>query len=170
MADVKKGRFYQDSNVYQKLKNPDRYTGRVKQITSRSRWEKLYMLKFLDKDPRVIEWSSEDLVISYLYTVDGKPHRYFPDFWMKIHTKSGIKEYIVEIKPFVQCNEPKIPKKPAKVSKAYAKKLVTYRNAVLEYEKNQNKWEATEKFCEKVKKRNGTDISFQVITERELGI
>ena len=167
MPDIKKGRYYQDKRVYEKLKNPEKYTGRVKVIHSRSRWEKIYMLNFLDKDTRVIEWTSEDLVIPYLYTVDRKPHRYFPDFWMKVQTNSGIKEYIVEIKPLAQCSPPVPPKRQSKNQK---KRMETYKKALLEYEKNQNKWDATKKYCEKVKKIKGKDLSFIVITERELGI
>ena len=49
----------------------------------RSSWEyKFY--EMVDITPTVKEWGSEEIIIPYISPVDGKRHRYFPDFYVKI--------------------------------------------------------------------------------------
>ena len=135
-------------------KFPEKYKGDPTQIVYRSSWELSVMIK-LDGNPEVIQWSSEEIVIPYRCKTDGKIHRYFTDFWVKMKFTDGtIKEYIIEIKPKVQTLP---PKKPAKINKRYLNKVMTYA-------KNDSKWEAAKDFC----KRRG--MEFQILTEVELGV
>ena len=113
----------------------------------------------MDRTPSVLEWTSEDIVIPYLYPVDGKTHRYFVDFWMKVKTKDGsIKEYLVEIKPYAQTLQESI-QKPKRVTKAYIERVNTFI-------KNQAKWAAAREWCKK-QQLLGRNIEFTIVTEKD---
>ena len=133
-------------------KNPHKYRGDVNNIVFRSSWE-LKLMKFLDGNPGVLEYGSEEIIIPYISPLDGKMHRYFVDFYVKLRDSSGkIQTYIIEVKPYVQ-TQPPVQKK--KVTAGYLKECQTF--AV-----NQAKWKAAEKFAQ----ING--IQFKVMTEKEL--
>jgi hypothetical protein len=137
-----------------KPKNCQKYRGNPTNIIYRSRWE-LKLMMHLDEHPNVIEWSSEEFVIPYRSPVDGKIHRYFPDFYVKKINKEGIKEtVIIEVKPAAQCVEPKKQPKPTR----------KYITEVMTYGVNQAKWAAAKEFCADRK------WQFQIFTEKELGI
>lgn len=68
--------------------NPHKYNGDPNNIIYRSRWEARFM-SFLDKAPDVIQWSSEEFFIPYRCKTDGRVHRYFPDFKVKMKTSKG---------------------------------------------------------------------------------
>lgn len=131
--------------------HPEKYKGRVNAIIYRSGWE-LRFMKWCDSTPSVIEWSSEELVINYIFSYDRTPHRYFPDFKIKIIDKNGvIKTYIVEVKPLAQT------KPPRKNSKNYL-------NESLTFIKNNDKWRYAREYCE------SRGYIFMVLTEKSLGI
>ena len=133
-------------------KNPKKYKGDINNIVWRSTWE-LKLLKFLDESDSVLEYGSEEIVIPYYSPVDGKPHRYFVDFYVNILDRNGIsRKYIVEVKPYDQTIPPKTR---SRVTRSYIKECQTY--AV-----NQAKWEAARAFA----KHNG--IAFLVLTEKDL--
>lgn len=113
-----------------KPKNPERYTGKVKEIVYRSQWEK-YVMMYCDTASNVIAWSSEEVVVPYLCETDKRYHRYFVDFLIK--TNEGV--LLVEVKPAHQCKTPRGPK---------TKKLL---NEALTYIKNQSKWKAAESYA-----------------------
>ena len=95
------------------------------------------------------------IVLPYRSPVDGRVHRYFPDFYIKVKESTGrIKKMIIEIKPKRQCSPPSKPKKQTK----------GYLREAYEYAKNQAKWEAASEWC----KDRG--YIFKVFTEKELGI
>ena len=77
------------------VKNPSKYEGDPTKVTYRSLWER-HAFKWCDDNSDIIKWSSEEVVIPYLYEVDRKYHRYFMD--LKITNKQG-KTLLVEIKP-----------------------------------------------------------------------
>ena len=80
-----------------KPKYPTKYQGDIKEIVYRSSWE-LKMMKYCDTTKSIVEWGSEELVIPYLSPWDGRYHRYFPDFYIKVRTKNGsLKKYIIEV-------------------------------------------------------------------------
>ncbi len=107
-------------------------------------------MKWCDITPSVVEWGSEEIIIPYISPVDGRRHRYFPDFYVKI----GNRKYLVEVKPLRQTKEPKTQKR---VTKKYINEVVTY--AV-----NQAKWKAAEEFCK------DHNWQFMLITEKELKV
>ena len=57
-------------------------------IIYRSLWERKFMT-FCDRNPNVIEWGSEEVVIPYRSPLDGRVHRYYVDFYIKVRTKSN---------------------------------------------------------------------------------
>jgi hypothetical protein len=133
---------------------PEKYVGNVNNITFRSSWERKAML-FFDTTPSILKWASEEHIIPYISPVDNRPHRYFVDFVVQCKTKSGdIKTYAVEIKPKVQCEPPKTPKRQTK----------SFLESVQTYAVNQAKWKAAEAWCSKNK------MEFLILTEYELGI
>lgn len=137
-----------------KIKNRDKYLGDPDNIVYRSSWE-LKVLQWLDVHPDVISFSSEEIVIPYISPADGRYHRYFPDFFVKIRSKDGtVKSMILEVKPHAQAIE---PVKKTKITKRYINEVVTYGV-------NQAKWKAAEEYCKDRK------WEFKVLTEHDLGI
>ena len=62
---------------------------------------------FCDNNPSILEWGSEEVIIPYRCPTDGRVHRYFPDFYIKVHEKSGsVTKYIIEVKPKKQTQPP----------------------------------------------------------------
>jgi hypothetical protein len=137
-----------------KPKNPNKYKGDVHNIIYRSSWEKKF-LYYCDMNENIIEYSSEEICLPYLSPVDNRIHRYFPDFLIKVKESNGtIKKYLIEIKPKKQTIPPPIPKRKTK----------GYLYEVVEYAKNQAKWNSAKEFCED----NGWE--FKILTENELNI
>lgn len=137
-----------------KPKNPQKYRGDSNNIVYRSTWE-CRVMSWLDERADVVEWASEEFSIPYISPVDGKVHRYFPDFYVKIKQKDDIiREMVLEVKPHRQTQE---PQKKSRVTKQYITEVVTYGV-------NQAKWKAAEEFC---KDRKWT---FKVLTEYDLGL
>lgn len=117
-----------------------------------SSWE-LKLFRWCDNNPNVLEWGSESVVIPYTSPIDNKSHRYIVDAFIKLKTASGIKKFLVEVKPYKQTIEPdKSTGKP--------KKSLIYEQ--LTYIQNMAKWEAAKKWC----KDRG--IEFTILTEKEL--
>ena len=112
-------------------------------------------MSWLDKNPDIISWASEELIVPYISPVDNKRHRYFPDFLVKIRTKDGrLKTMMIEVKPKKQIQPPE-PRK--RVTKQYINEVTTY--AV-----NQAKWKYAIEYC----KDHGWE--FMLMTEDHLGI
>jgi len=63
-------------------KNPKKYKGDPTNIIYRSGWERRVMV-YVDDNPAIIEWSSEEIAIPYLCPTDDRWHRYYPDFVVK---------------------------------------------------------------------------------------
>ena len=134
--------------------NPAKYNGDPTNIIYRSSWE-FKLMRFLDGHPDVVSWGSEELAIPYRSPIDGKIHRYFPDFIVKKKDKDGnTSTVIIEVKPRAQTLEPKVQKKVTK----------RYINEVTTWGVNQAKWKAAESYCLDRKWK------FQLMTEKELGI
>ena len=129
-------------------KFPSKYRGDISSITYRSLWER-QTFRWLDENPDILEWNSEEIVIPYQCKTDGKLHRYFADVYLKFRNGQA---YLIEIKPKAQTHEPKQP----------TRKTKRYLNEVMTYVKNQSKWEAAKAFCE------NRGWIFQVWTEETL--
>lgn len=133
------------------VKNPAKYVGDLNNVIYRSSWE-LRVLQWLDENPNVIYFSSEELVIPYFDPVTERIRRYFPDFIVKVKTKTGeIKTTVIEIKPFAQ-TQLRTPKKQTR----------KFLNEVATYSINRAKWAAAEIFC----KEQGWE--FKVLTEKDI--
>jgi hypothetical protein len=118
-------------------KNPQKYVGNHRNIIYRSSWEARVM-NWLDKSPDIISWASEELIIPYISPVDGKAHRYFPDFLVKVRDKQGsLNTLLIEVKPKRQATE---PVKKSRITKQYIREVVTY-------SVNQAKWKAANEYC-----------------------
>jgi hypothetical protein len=137
-----------------RVQNKEKYVADLQECEYRSSWELKYM-KYLDRQPNVLEWASENVIIPYYNPVEKKTRRYFVDFYVKVRTTEGfIKKYIIEIKPLNQCYPPKKHKRTSN----------GYRSALKAYIRFQCKWKAAKKWAEK------RGWEFIVITEKELGI
>ena len=133
--------------------NPKKYRGNPSRIIYRSLWERKLMV-YCDRNEKVLEWGSEEVIIPYLSPWDNKIHRYFPDFYMKVKQNSGgVKKFIIEVKPKYQC------KPPAKNPKRKTKK---WYNDVKNYVINEAKWKSANDFCQD----NG--MEFKILTEDHL--
>lgn len=113
------------------------------------------MMSWLDNEDSIISWASEELIIPYVSPVDGKYHRYFPDFLVKVKTKDGkTKTMLIEVKPKYQTIPPVQP----------TRKTRRFITEVMTYGVNQAKWKAAEEYC------LDRGWYFRVITEDDLGL
>jgi len=135
-----KGRF--------KPQNPKKYKGDPNNVIYRSSWE-LRVMKYLDNQPKVEWWASEEMFVRYRSPIDEKIHRYYPDFVVKTKEKT----FMLEVKPFHQTQKPKQKRK----TKKFLQEAATY--AV-----NQQKWRAADMFCQE------HGWLFKLVTEKDLGI
>lgn len=132
--------------------NPTKYMGDPTNIIYRSSWE-LKFMKWCDFREDVVQWQSEEFCIPYKHPLDGKVHRYFPDFLIKVKNNSGIIEtLVIEVKPANQTKEPKPQKN----------KTRRYLNEVKTYAVNRYKWDYAKVWCE------NRGYRFMIITENEL--
>jgi hypothetical protein len=132
-----------------RVKYPEKYKGDIQNVIYRSHWER-QCFKWCENNSEILWWNSESLIIPYRCATDNKMHRYFID--LTIRFKNG-NTLCVEIKPASQTTKPK--RKQGKSKKRFLEESLTYA-------KNQSKWKAAKKYCEK---RNW---AFQVWTENEL--
>ena len=136
-------------------KNKEKYVGL--RPTYRSSWE-YHMMLYLDLNDSVIKWSSETIIVPYK-DLEGKMHRYYPDFYYQIKNSSNpalIENVLVEIKPAKEL----LP--PIKPLNETTKGLTNYEYAIRTYMKNKLKWEASVNYC------NQRGWKFVLITEDHL--
>jgi len=128
------------------VENKKKYKGDYSNVIYRSLWER-HVFKWCDQNPKVKEWSSEEIIVPYYYDVDKRYHRYFPDLKIVFENKT----ILVEIKPHKETSPP-----------TGKRKTKQYISEGLTYVKNMNKWEAANKFCKDRK------WEFQIWTEKTL--
>jgi len=116
--------------------NKKKYVGKDGAAIFRSGLE-LSLMRILDNSSVVEAWNSEGHIIPYIKP-DGKPARYFVDFYIKIKIDGEVKNLLVEVKPARQCEKP---------VKHGNKKESTFLYECIQYEINQRKWEAAKKWC-----------------------
>jgi hypothetical protein len=135
-------------------KYPKKYIGDANNIIYRSSWE-CKVMSWLDQNPAILSWASEELIIPYVSPVDNRKHRYFPDFIVKMRTREGmLKTMILEVKPKKQTIQPEIRKK---ITKQYLTEVQTWGV-------NQAKWKAATEYC------LDRGWEFKLITEDHLGL
>lgn len=133
---------------------PGKYKGDPTNIIYRSLWERKFMV-WCDRNINVEEWGSEEIIIPYISPVDGRVHRYFPDFYVRARTKTGGKtRLIIEVKPLKQTQTPKKQQRRTK----------KYLNEVRTYAVNDAKWKAAREYCK------DRQMVFMILTEKELKV
>jgi len=133
--------------------NRKKYVGNSSQVIYRSLWERKLMV-YCDRNEKVIEWGSEEVIVPYRSPWDGKMHRYFPDFYIKIKQGDGTyKKFIIEVKPKAQCKEP--IKTPKRKTRKWYKEVQTWGI-------NQAKWKSAIDYCE------NRGMEFKILTEDHL--
>lgn len=139
-----------------KVKNKEKYDGDPTQVIYRSLLERTFMV-YLDTNPSILSWQSEEIIIPYISPVDDKVHRYFPDFFMTYINKDDEEvSALIEIKPKKQTQPPAQPKKKHwKTKQRYLRECVTW-------EVNQAKWNAAYAYCQ----QHGYE--FKILTEQEI--
>ena len=133
--------------------NPQKYVGDIEKVTYRSMWERNVMV-WLDTNPNVKEWASEELFFRYEHPITGKSARYFPDFYVKM-VDDVIR--VIEVKPKKETVKPIEPQRKTK----------RYINEVATYLVNQEKWKEAKYYCSK------SNMTFEIWTEdtlSEMGI
>ena len=133
--------------------NRKKYIGR-RTPEYRSSWE-LKFFQWCDKNPNVLEWSSESIIVPYKSPVDSRYHRYYVDNAIALQEGNQIIKYLVEIKPYKQTQPPVQSKRKKKSTLIYE-----YRT----YAVNQAKWKAADLFAQK------KNMKFIILTENELNI
>jgi hypothetical protein len=136
-------------------RNPQKYGGDVSNIVYRSSYE-LKFMQYCDLTESVNSWKSEEFWIPYRSPLDGKTHRYFPDFFLKYKDKDGkMRNLVVEVKPAKDLKEPQTNPSRRTKSWAYSVKMWAI---------NQAKFEAAKEWCA------DHNYEFRIFTEKELGI
>ena len=137
-----------------KPRNPKKYIGDHTNIVYRSSWE-CKVMDWLDRNDNIVSWASVELIVPYKSPVDGKWHRYFPDFLVKTRTPDGkLKTTMLEIKPKKETAPPKPQKR---ITEQYIK-------AVKTWGVNEAKWKSAIEYCA------DRGWEFKVITEDHLGL
>ncbi len=129
--------------------NPKKYLGDINRIYYRSSLE-LRAFRIFDKNPSIVNWCSEEIIIPYLCPLDQNIHRYFVDLFV---TFSNKKKYLIEIKPKRYTVKPTLTNK---------KSERTMLKETLLYTKNKAKWDAAEAWAKEKK------INFVIWTEETL--
>lgn len=110
-------------------------------------------MHWCDQNPVIITWGSENITIPYVSPIDGKVHRYYPDFMLRVSENGTDRIIIVEIKPESQVAPPISKRRTRGTLEAQKTYLV-----------NQAKWKAAQIWAEE------KNFEFRVLTEKHLGI
>ena len=115
------------------VKNKKKYEGDYSRVFFRSLWER-QVFRWIDENPDIKSWSSEEVVIPYRCKTDNRVHRYFMD--VKMTTADG-QTHLIEIKPKSQTKK---PDKTRRKTKKFLKEAMTYI-------KNESKWKAADEYA-----------------------
>jgi hypothetical protein len=110
---------------------------------------------YFDKNPDVVQWSSESVIVKYKCPSDDEWHDYIIDFVVKF--KSG-KILLIEVKPKSQTILPKASSGKSK------KTLLTEQ---LTFVKNREKWKAADTYA---KEHNAQFVVWSEQTLKSLGM
>ena len=109
---------------------------------------------YCDNTDAILEWGSEEIIIPYRSPWDGRIHRYFPDFYIKVKQSSGVtKKFIIEVKPKYQTKPP--VKNPKRKTKKWYKDVQNWGI-------NSAKWKSATEFCK------DQNMEFKILTEDHL--
>jgi len=110
----KNPRFHQG---YYKTIHTEKYIGKELPIF-RSGIEREFFI-FLDKNPNVLRWSSESIVIPYFDAVKLKNRKYYIDNYVEIKEGNIIKKYLIELKDHKETKKPNPKSKQKRSTKLY---------------------------------------------------
>ena len=144
---INKDKFIPPTDSFMKSFNESEFS-----IEFKSSYE-LKGMRYADSNPAIVKFSIEPFAIQYLKPTDMKQHRYYIDMYLEF--KSGDK-FLVEIKPYCETIQPKLPKKST------PKSQFNYQKALQTYAINQSKWQAAKIFAQK------NNMRFIILTEKEL--
>lgn len=135
-----------DSHYHQGVVDPKackKYMGSCKNepIIYRSGIE-LAFIQYCENNSKVVKWASEPIQIPYTSRLDGRQHKYYPDF---IFENTDGHRVIVEVKPESQTI------KPDATDTLWLKE---------QWIKNVDKWTAAKQFADK------HDMKFILVTEK----
>ena len=131
-------------------RNLDKFVGKENKAIYRSGLELEYF-RILDKNPNVLKWGSEEVVVPYFF--ENKWHKYYVDLFVVFKFDESVKKYFIELKPYSQTIEPKVNKRKKQMTMLYESK---------QWVKNQAKWKAATDYA----KKNGWE--FHILTEKDL--
>lgn len=120
------------------------------------------LMGVLDRNPNILQWSSERVIIPYFKRTENRMARYFVDFYFKIKIGEVIREFIVEVKPKSQTVNPMEKKQHGN------KKPSTIHYENTQFLNNTDKWEAAKKWCAEQKRTKGREIHFVIVTEENI--
>lgn len=131
-------------------RNLDKFVSKDNKAIYRSGLELEYF-RILDKNPNVLKWGSEEVVVPYFF--ENRWHKYYVDLFVVFKFGESTKKYFIELKPYSQTIEPKVNKRKKQMTMLYEAK---------QWAKNQAKWKAATEFA----KKNGWE--FHILTEKDL--
>jgi hypothetical protein len=132
-------------------RNPTKYKGTLPP-TYRSRPE-LRLMRFFDDNSKIVEWTSESIIIPYIKPIDGKIHRYYVDFSCVLKESNGtLVRYLIEYKPYKQTIMPSKGKKSER----------TFLMEQLNYSTNMSKWKSAREYT------HSHNMKFLILTENDL--
>jgi len=147
---LNQSKYYQD---YFKPVYPEKYIGDVNEIVFMSSYE-LHAFEFLDSNPNVLRWASEEIAIPYMKILPDKtfrPATYYPDLYVEYRDKNGkINKELIEIKPLKQTKRSRSRNPATKLQEDY------------DYAVNVLKWDAAKVWC------NQHGIKFTIATEKSI--
>lgn len=138
------------------------YTGQKKQIRLMSSYEFKAVEKIIQlyKINRITGWSSEEILINYQSSIDGKVHRYFIDFM--IETDKSV--FLIEVKPYSKTLKPKLKNNYTDKQKR------SYEKSLQEWIINYDKWRAASDYCKEMNLTSDKKFEFKIWTEKTLRI
>lgn len=141
IKDLKPSRRSRYTQGYVNPQTCKKLIDRSNPIIYRSSYEKKFMI-WLESCKRVVRWGSECVSIPYLF-IDGKTHRYYPDYYVEMDDGSKM---LIEIKPANQTRPP----------------VNENSWAAREWARNSCKWKAAQEFCA------SKNIQFKILTENTI--
>lgn len=106
-------------------------------------------MEYFDNNPGILSWASEPFFIRYISPVDGKLHKYYPDFYVTVQSPDGeVHRELIEVKPASQTRASR------------ARKTIQRTNDERVLAVNKAKWQAAAQWCQV----NG--VIFRLLTDR----
>lgn len=135
--------------------NPKKYTGDPTNIVYRSGIE-LRFMSYLDSNPGIVSWSSEETIVPYFDGATQRYRRYFPDFLVVVKNGTGTVTQLIEVKPAKQLSPPTgTLHTDGRKNRRLLKEQLTYIT-------NQCKFKAATAYCE------DRGWKFKIITDKDI--